>query len=262
MRADRGVHVHRHLGPGLAGQRDLPADSRGPAARVALRHLPHADQRVTPAPQRELLQVPGQWPVTLLHRLEDPAPQPPYLLLMAPPVHTLPGVTIKHRGQALRSVHRGVQLALWLRHSRSLRLKGSPVHVSALSSPGSKRPGIRFLDTLSRHGISALLTVGLPHRPRIPAHGMRTHCRVCTFRTHETRTGPGALYTPGTAVSTDRKASAAIACRLSAAVPIIPEKPPAREVSVTRHQQGFPGSRPIPVLPLACGRHGWNGGPW
>jgi len=91
----------------------------------------------------QLLQVPGQWPVTLLHRLEDPAPQPPYLLLMAPPVHTLPGVTIKHQGQALRSVHRGVQLALWLRHSRSLRLKGSPVHVSALSSPGSKRPGIR-----------------------------------------------------------------------------------------------------------------------
>ena len=91
---------------------------------------------------------------------------------------------------------------------------------------------------------------------------MRTHCRVSTFRTHETRTGPGALYTPGTAVSTDRKASAAIACRLSAAVPAIPEKPPAREVSVTRHQQGFPGSRPIPVLPLACGRHGWNGGPW
>ena len=33
-------------------------------------------------------------------------------------------------------------------------------------------------------------------------------------------------------------------------------------VDVTRHQQGFPDSRPIPVLPLACGRHGWSGGPW
>jgi hypothetical protein len=43
VRADAGVHLHRHLGPGLAGQRDLPVDSRGPAARVALRHLPHAD---------------------------------------------------------------------------------------------------------------------------------------------------------------------------------------------------------------------------
>ncbi len=31
---------------------------------------------------------------------------------------------------------------------------------------------------------------------------------------------------------------------------------------MTRHQREFPGSRPIPVLPLACGRHGWDGGPW
>src|SRR6266702_2174412 len=52
MRADRGVHAHRHLGPSLAGQRDQPVDSRGPAARVALPHLPHADQRIGPAPQQ------------------------------------------------------------------------------------------------------------------------------------------------------------------------------------------------------------------
>src|SRR5216684_331542 len=45
VRADAGVHLHRHLGPCLAGQRDQPVDSRGPAARVALRHLPHANQR-------------------------------------------------------------------------------------------------------------------------------------------------------------------------------------------------------------------------
>jgi hypothetical protein len=88
-------------------------------------------------------------------------------------------------------------------------------------------PGIRFMNTLSRHRNSAPLTVGLPHHLRIPAPEMGTHSRVYTFRTHETRTGPGALYTPGTAVSTGRKASAAIACRLSAAVPAIPEKPPS-----------------------------------
>jgi hypothetical protein len=61
-------------------------------------------------------------------------------------------------------------------------------------------PGIRFMSTLSRHGTSAPLTVGLPHRLRIPAPGMRTHSRVSTFRTHETWTGPGALCTPGTTV--------------------------------------------------------------
>ena len=42
MRADRGVHLHRHLGPCLAGQRDQPVDSRGLAARIALRDLAHA----------------------------------------------------------------------------------------------------------------------------------------------------------------------------------------------------------------------------
>ncbi len=87
--------MHRHLGPRLAGQRDLPVNPRRPAARVALRHLPHADQRVAPAPQHQLLQVPGHGQVPALHRLEDPAAQPPYLLLMTTPVHTLPGITIK-----------------------------------------------------------------------------------------------------------------------------------------------------------------------
>ena len=95
MRADRGVHPHRHLGPCLAGQRDQPIDPRGLAARIALRDLAHAYQRVMPAAQHQLLQVHGRGHVPFLHRLEDPAAQPPYLLLVAPPVHTLPGVTIE-----------------------------------------------------------------------------------------------------------------------------------------------------------------------
>src|SRR6266540_2771535 len=37
---------------------------------------------------------------------------------------------------------------------------------------------------------------------------------------------------------------------------------PTRDVDVTRHQQEFPDSRPIPVLPLTCDRHGWDDGPW
>jgi hypothetical protein len=37
---------------------------------------------------------------------------------------------------------------------------------------------------------------------------------------------------------------------------------PARSVNLTRHQQEFPGSRAIPVLPLTCGHHGWSSGPW
>src|SRR5260370_1121360 len=67
--------------------------------------------------------------------------RPRDLLPLDPPVHTIPGVTIK-RGQALRSIHRGVQLAHQYRHLRSLRLKGSPAHVSALTGP-SIHLGIR-----------------------------------------------------------------------------------------------------------------------
>ena len=71
------------LRPGLGSQGDLPVDPGGPAPGVALRHLPHADQRVGPASQHQLLQVPDLRPVLLLRRLEDPLPQPPYLLLTA-----------------------------------------------------------------------------------------------------------------------------------------------------------------------------------
>jgi hypothetical protein len=73
---------------------------------------------------------------------------------------------------------------------------------------------------------------------------------VSTFRMHETRTGPGALYTPGTAVSAGRRpvhgrrlpplSGRSLAPRYHA---------PARDVSVTRHQQGFPDSRPSGPFP-------------
>jgi hypothetical protein len=49
------VHPHRHRHPGRGGQRDLPVDARRLAAGVALRRLPHAEQRVAPAAQHQLL---------------------------------------------------------------------------------------------------------------------------------------------------------------------------------------------------------------
>src|ERR1700758_3146995 len=80
-----GMYTRRRLRPGLGSQRDLPVDPGSPAPGVALRHPPHADQRVSPAPQHQLLQVPDPGPVLLMRRLEDPLPQPPYLLLLLPP---------------------------------------------------------------------------------------------------------------------------------------------------------------------------------
>jgi hypothetical protein len=83
-------------------------------------------------------------------------------------------------------------------------------------------PGIRLIGTLSRHGISAPLTVGLPHRLRIPAPGMRTHSTVHTFRTHETRTGRAPSVPRGQRCSTAIAPSVAAACRLSTAGPCHP----------------------------------------
>ena len=146
MRAYRGVHLHRHLGPCLAGQRDQPIDPRSLAARIALRDLAHAYQRVMPAAQHQLLQVHSRSHVPFLHRLEDPASQPPYLLLAAPPVHMLPGVAVEsreYRPGVLRSVHRGVQLILWFGHLLPFRFKGFFTRVTlyrgTIECPGIRR---------------------------------------------------------------------------------------------------------------------------
>src|SRR5829696_4475986 len=57
------------------------------------------------------------------NRLEDPAPQPPYPLLAASPVHPFPGVTVEHRARVLGSVHRSVQLIPQLQHPRPRSLQ-------------------------------------------------------------------------------------------------------------------------------------------
>jgi hypothetical protein len=68
------VHVHRQFRPGWRGQRDLPIDPGRFSASIALRCLPHAGQRVAPAPQHQLLQVPDRGQVPLLSRRENPLP--------------------------------------------------------------------------------------------------------------------------------------------------------------------------------------------
>jgi hypothetical protein len=77
-----------------------------PTLRCVTR-LPHTNQRVRPAPQHQLLQVPDPFEVLSLRRLEDPLPQPPHVVLDRAPIHAIPVEVI-----AARSVHLfGVQLA-------------------------------------------------------------------------------------------------------------------------------------------------------
>src|SRR5712691_5193920 len=210
-----GVHLHRHLGPGLAGQRDLPVNPRGPSARVALRDLPYADQRVRPRPQQQLLQVPRRSQVPVLDRLENPAPQPPYPLLVSSPVHLIPGITVEERPRARRSVHRSVQLVPWFWHLRCFDSKAHLPTSAPLSGPGT-RPGIRPVIRQPSGRRSRYCGPRFP--AAFPPPAFRPHCcrptartahtracaadpgRVYTFRTCETRTGLDALSTPGTTV--------------------------------------------------------------
>jgi len=79
------------------------------------------------------------------------------------------------------------------------------------------------------------------------------------------RPGPGwALSLPrGQRCSLAIASSVAAARRLPSAGPYSPHnRHPTRDVDLSRHQQEFPGSRPIPALPLTCGHHGRVSAPW
>ena len=96
-----------------------------------------------------------------------------------------------------------------------------------------------------------------------PAHVLRTLAGFT--RSARMRPGPGwALSLPrGRRCSLAIALSVAAACRLTSAGPYSPRnRNPTRDVDLSRHQQEFPGSRPVPVLPLTCGRHGRVGDPW
>ena len=96
---------------------------------------------------------------------------------------------------------------------------------------------------------SAPLTIGLPHR-----HRQRGPDGVSTFRTHQTRLGPGALCTPGTAAPTRPGTIPGRRLPPSNGRSLSPRRRvPPRDVQLTRHQQEFTGVHPTPSLPLACG---------
>jgi hypothetical protein len=89
--------------------------------------------------------------------------------------------------------------------------------MTALVSCCLSAAGVRFLGILSRPGIPPLL------RSAYRAAGGTDPNGVSMFRTHETRPGPGALSTPGTAVPIRPRVNpAAAACRLAAAGPCHP----------------------------------------
>ena len=146
MRLERlGVLLHPvdQLHLGLRGQHDLAVHACRQTTGVALRHPPHADQRVRARAEHQLLQPADPWKVPRLRCREDPLPQPPYVRLRTPPVNLAPALSV-----VLWSTHH---------HGRPSRRPACPsvpgsrsssspqAHLTAsapLSSPGT-RPGIR-----------------------------------------------------------------------------------------------------------------------
>jgi len=101
--------------------------------------------------------------------------------------------------------------------------------MTALVSCCLSAAGIRFLGILSRPGIPPLL------RSAYRAASGADPSRVSMFRTRETRPGPGALYTPGTAVpARPRVHPVTAACCLTAAGPCHPGATTRPGVSLSR----------------------------
>src|ERR1700730_7900023 len=198
------MHAHRYIRAVFGGKCYLSVDPGDSTPSVSLGYLPNAYQRVRPGTQHQFLQRPDRGPVLLPRRLEDPAPQPRYVLLMDAPIHDAP---IEN---ALRSVHlNGVQLALPVR--KALGLGISKAHLPTSAPLRAQRPplvsdrfpmiaaqeerrnhdhksrclsaiGIRFLSILFPPRDSAPLTIGLPG-PKAGPDG------VSTFHAHEIRSG-------------------------------------------------------------------------
>ena len=216
--------------------------------------------------------------VAFPHRLEDSLPKSPYLALTA-------DQATQSQSTVSRPVSGGRPSGPFTISAPNLSfgsscfgkpfVKGSPAQVGALSRPGT-RPGIRpvlrnhhrradrprslsrrlsaagigLLGILYPPGTWAFVTSGLPP----PLTGVADPDGVSMFHTHETRLGLGALFTPGTMVSTrPRSILGRHLPPSNGPAPIIPALNPSRDVWLTRHQRGFTGIHPMPSLPLACG---------
>ena len=257
----------------LAGavKRDLPVDPRRRAAGVALRDLPHADQRVRPGPQHHLLQGPDLGQILFLGRLEDPAPQPPYVVLVQPPVNGVP-----LQGHVLGSVHRHGRLTCpSVPAYPALRLKGSPAtRQPAFAAGHQARYPAGYTDSTRLEDRYSAPAFPLPFGRRrsllgrpVPARGLGSPYGrltggaqaappdpdgVSTFRTHEMRPGrvsslPRERRCSLRPSGRPRSPSAALQ-RLAPATPVLHTDPGCQIDEASTRIQGHSPFRPSPHL--------------
>jgi len=224
-----------------------------------------------------------------LTRLENPAPQPPYPFLLVWPVHLVPGGTVENPGSgpqvrspkcpnlSLSSAFASAsnqRLTCHVQHPFQGRASG-PVPASYPPAIGrsSRCCDLRFPAAFRDAGISLLgpLSRQTGFRPHCcPAYAGTTHTRacaadpgrVCTFRTYETRTGLGALSTPGTAVFAGHRLVVAAVLPPSIGRSLFTPEPQPNPgcglVEASARVSVVAPCRPFPCL----WPHGRVGGPW
>jgi hypothetical protein len=225
---------------------------RGPlrTARAAFTASSSSEPRDGPRLQ---LQVPELAQVPIPRRREDPLPQPPYVVLVGPPVDGVPT-----QGIARRSVHRGVQLALRYRRICSASLHSSPAHVSVPFGTQALGPGIRPVIQQRLLGGAATIVVvscwlsptgsrflGILFPPGGFRHSLRLAYRsrrsgpdsvgVPVFRTCETRPGWVPSLLRGGGVVPAIVTSMTGACRFSTASPLPRWNIPSAGAGITKH---------------------------
>ncbi len=206
-------------------------------------------------------------PVLLPRRLEDPASQPDYVLLMGTPVDEIP---LQQRRPRVRSPRRCPTCPSVLRPSASV-FKGSPAHVSTLSGPAAQDRHPAGFPRRPPGGAATLSRVPSPFGHRhpllghpVPAEGFRPSYDRPTGPTrpgprrgfHVPRTrntaGVGAPYTPRPAVfprpALTARSPLAASSSGQALSPRYSSRLPGLEI--TKHHQGFTPVHP-PGLPLA-----------
>ena len=263
------MHPHRHLRPGRRGQRDLPVDPGGPAPSVALRHLPHADQRVRPGPQHHLLQGPDLAQSCSRVALKILPPQPPYVLLVDPPVDGVPvearpPVRSPSRCPTCPSVREARSASVVQRLTCPRQRPFGPGHQGRYPASYPRAAAWRSRHHVARFPVAfrppafaswaSCPAAGFrsPHgRPTSsqPAPGPRRGFHVPHITRHDRVGCP--LYPEASGVHTTGPIPPVAACRPSSGQALSPRSsshPP--ELSITRHHQGFTRVHPS-GLPLA-----------
>ena len=254
----------------LGAEHHLAVHARRQAASIALRHPPHAHQRVRARPEHQLLQVADPWKVPRPRRRKDPLAQPPYPRLACasrsgakrrsrPLVRSprrqsqrltcpsVPGSSSSSSSQAHLTA--SARFRIRARRPVSGQLSGTTGGGASRHVPVScclSAAGIRFSVIRFPPGSWAFLAVGLPDTIVRTPSGLPRSTRTSYDR------GGCLLYPEDGDAHPAGPSSPTGACRFPAASPYTPLQQPISGASDNEASTKVYAIHPS-GLPLACG---------